>query len=150
MIVYEIEYRPDDEQVWHNCLIGVRNRSEGERYQAGVNRGEDEVEILNKMLKPLGYTDDDIMRYWDIEDLPSQLYTRKGYDDGGIYYRQANAEYDYADKIEPLYLRWKQAMGGDDPAYDNEFDDFIRWIEYEVEECEVENGTADWQEVKND
>jgi hypothetical protein len=31
-------------------------------------------------------------------------------------------------------------MGGDDPRYDNDLDDFIRWIEYEVVECEIENG----------
>lgn len=37
--------------------------------------------------------------------------------------------------IIKLYLRWRELMGGDDPRYDNDYDNFIKWLEEEVEQC---------------
>lgn len=45
----------------------------------------------------------------------------------------------HIDKMEKLYKRWRDCMGGDDPDYDNEMDDFLNWVEYEVEQAEDEN-----------
>ena len=43
------------------------------------------------------------------------------------------------EKIDALYERWNKAMGGDDPLFDNSFDDFLNCLDYEVAECETEN-----------
>lgn len=42
-------------------------------------------------------------------------------------------------ELENLYERWKKAMGGDNPSYDNDWDAFLVWLEFEIEECELEN-----------
>ena len=123
MIVLEVEYKYKRESEWRVGFVAIRSRTEEKEYHA-IEDDREQLHWLNDRLEEY--------------DLP--MMSRAGYNDGGDIYRVANDDYELVDKIEPLYNRWRKAMGGDDPRYDNDLDDFIRWIEYEVVECELENG----------
>ena len=149
MIVLEVEYKYKGEADWRTGLVAIRSRTEEKEYHAIENERE-QLHWLNDRLAEDELDDDDIIRYFDYSDHAfSPMMSRAGYNDSGDIYRVANDDYDLVDRIEPLFKRWHKAMGGDDPRYDNGLDDFIRWIEYEVVECEVENNTAEWQGVEN-
>lgn len=140
MIVLEVEYKYKGEADWRTGLVAIRSRTEEKEYHA-IEDEREQLHWLNDRLEEYDLDDDDIIRYFDYSDHAfSPMMSRAGYNDGGDIYRVANDDYELVDKIEPLYNRWRKAMGGDDPRYDNELDDFIRWIEYEVVECEIENG----------
>ena len=149
MIVLEVEYKYNGEADWRTGLVAIRSRTEEKEYHA-IEDEREQLHWLNDRLAEDELDDDDIIRYFDYSDHAfSPMMSRAGYNDSGDIYRVANDDYDLVDKIEPLFKRWHKAMGGDDPRYDNGLDDFIRWIEYEVVECEVENNTAEWQGVEN-
>ena len=149
MIVLEVEYKYNGEEDWRTGLVAIRSRTEEKEYHA-IEDEREQLHWLNDRLAEDELDDDDIIRYFDYSDHAfSPMMSRAGYNDSGDIYRVANDDYDLVDKIEPLFKRWHKAMGGDDPRYDNDLDDFIRWIEYEVVECEVENNTAEWQGVEN-
>lgn len=149
MIVLEVEYKYNGEEDWRTGLVAIRSRTEEKEYHA-IEDEREQLHWLNDRLAEDELDDDDIIRYFDYSDHAfSPMMSRAGYNDSGDIYRVANDDYDLVDKIEPLFKRWHKAMGGDDPRYYNGLDDFIRWIEYEVVECEVENNTAEWQGVEN-
>ena len=149
MIVLEVEYKYKGEADWRTGLVAIRSRTEEKEYHA-IEDEREQLHWLNDRLAEDELDDDDIIRYFDYSDHAfSPMMSRAGYNDSGDIYRVANDDYDLVDRIEPLFKRWHKAMGGDDPRYDNGLDDFIRWIEYEVVECEVENNTAEWQGVEN-
>ena len=149
MIVLEVEYKYNGEEDWRTGLVAIRSRTEEKEYHA-IEDEREQLHWLNDRLAEDELDDDDIIRYFYYSDNAfSPMMSRAGYNDSGDIYRVANDDYDLVDKIEPLFKHWHKAMGGDDPRYDNGLDDFIRWIEYEVVECEVENNTAEWQGVEN-
>lgn len=138
MIVLEVEYKYKGETDWRTGLVAFRSRTEEKEYHT-IEDEQEQLHWLNNRLEEYNLDDDDIIRYFDYSDHAfSPMMSRVGYNNDGDIYRVANNDYDLVDKIEPLYNRWHKAMGGDDPRYDNELDDFIRWIEYEV--VEIENG----------
>lgn len=140
MIVLEVEYKYRGKADWRTGMVAIRSRTEEKEYHA-IEDEQEQLHWLNDRLEEYDLDDDDIIRYFDYSDHAfSPMMSRAGYNDSGDIYRVANDDYELVDKIEPLYNRWRKAMGGDDPRYDNELDDFIRWIEYEVVECEIENG----------
>lgn len=141
MIVLEVEYKYKGEADWRTGLVAIRSRTEEKEYHA-IEDEREQLHWLNDRLAEDELDDDDIIRYFDYSDHAfSPMMSRAGYNDSGDIYRVANDDYDLVDKIEPLFKRWHKAMGGDNPRYDNELDDFIRWIEYDVVvECELENG----------
>ena len=149
MIVLEVEYKYAGEADWRTGLVAIRSRTEEKEYHA-IEDEREQLHWRNDRLAEDELDDDDIIRYFDYSDHAfSPMMSRAGYNDSGDIYRVANDDYDLVDKIEPLFKRWHKAMGGDDPRYDNDLDDFIMWIEYEVVECDVENNTAEWQGVEN-
>lgn len=139
MIVLEVEYKYKGEADWRTGFVAIRSRTEEKEYRA-IEDEQEQLHWLNDRLEEYDLDDDDIIRYFDYSDHAfSPMMSRAGYNDSGDIYRVADDDYEFADKIEPLFKRWRKAMGGDDPRYDNDLDDFIRWIEYEVVECELEN-----------
>lgn len=150
MIVLDIEYKYKGEAEWRMSKVAIRSRTEEQEYHA-IEDDREQLNWLNDRLAEYDLDDDDIIRYFDYSDHAfSPMMTRAGYNDDGDRYRVPNDDYELVDSIEPLFKRWHKAMGGDDPRYDNDLDDFVRWIEYEVVECEVENNTAEWQGAEND